>query len=106
MRRPADGSGLSAVHSDGAALGWDTWGNTWLRIAHAIALNGRETILAGRLRNRPSWRGSSTDTAVAKQLEFAAWLRSHIQPCYDTSLQGPAETARRVATWVRRYLSR
>jgi len=27
-----------------AELGWDTWRNTWLRLAHAIALNGRVTV--------------------------------------------------------------
>ena len=81
-----------------AALGWDTWRNTWLRLAHAIALNGRvtvlcgsllpsqleslparklvgpirfctldcpDTVLAGRLRRRPSWRGTSTQDAIA-----------------------------------------
>jgi len=32
-----------------AALGWDTWRNTWLRLAHAIALNGRVTVLCGSL---------------------------------------------------------
>jgi hypothetical protein len=32
-----------------AALGWETFGNTWLRLAHAIALNGRVTVLCGSL---------------------------------------------------------
>jgi len=32
-----------------AMLGWDTWRNTWLRLAHGIALNGRVTILCGSL---------------------------------------------------------
>jgi gluconate kinase len=32
-----------------AALGWDTWRNTWLQLAHAIALNGRATVLCGSL---------------------------------------------------------
>jgi RNase adaptor protein for sRNA GlmZ degradation len=32
-----------------AALGWDTWRNTWLQLAHAIALNGRATMLCGSL---------------------------------------------------------
>jgi len=116
-----------------AALGWDTWRNTWLRLAHAIALNGRvtvlcgslmpdqleplparklvgpirfctldcpDTILAGRLRRRPAWRGTSTDDAIARHQRFAAWLRAHIQPCYDTSQQTPAETAGHIATWI------
>lgn len=32
-----------------AALGWDTWRNTWLQLAHVIALNGRATVLCGSL---------------------------------------------------------
>jgi len=32
-----------------AALGWDTWGNTWLRLAHGVALNGRVTVLCGSM---------------------------------------------------------
>ena len=32
-----------------AALGWDTWRNTWLQLADAIALNGRATVLTGSL---------------------------------------------------------
>ena len=31
------------------ALGGDAWRNTWLRLAHAIALNGRVTALCGSL---------------------------------------------------------
>ena len=32
-----------------AALGWDNWRNTWLQLAHAIALNDRTTVLLGSL---------------------------------------------------------
>jgi len=32
-----------------AALGWETWRDTWLRLAHAVALNGRVTVLCGSL---------------------------------------------------------
>jgi hypothetical protein len=30
-----------------AALGWDVWRNTWLQLAHAVALNGQATLLCG-----------------------------------------------------------
>ena len=30
-----------------AALGWDTWRNTWLQLTHAAALGGRVTLLTG-----------------------------------------------------------
>jgi hypothetical protein len=32
-----------------AALGWDTWRNTWLQLTHASALGGRPTVLTGSL---------------------------------------------------------
>ena len=32
-----------------AALGWDTWRNTWLQLAHAAALGGQPTVLTGAL---------------------------------------------------------
>jgi hypothetical protein len=32
-----------------AAPSWDTWRNTWLQLAHAIAWNGRATVLCGSL---------------------------------------------------------
>ncbi len=30
-----------------AALGWETWRNTWLQLAHAVALGGQATVLTG-----------------------------------------------------------
>jgi hypothetical protein len=32
-----------------AALGWDTWRNTWLQLTHAVAVGGRATVLTGSL---------------------------------------------------------
>ena len=121
-----------------AALGWDTWRDTWLQLAHAIALNGRATVLCGsllpdqieglparrlvgpihfcnldcpdavladRLRNRPAWRGSSKEPAIAEHQRFAAWLRTHIQPTFDTSSQPPAQVADHIANWIRPLLA-
>ena len=32
-----------------AALGWEVWRNTWLRVVHEVALNGRVSVLCGSL---------------------------------------------------------
>jgi hypothetical protein len=121
-----------------AALGQDAFRSTWLRLAHAIALNGRATVLCGsllpsqldalparkligpirfctldcpdaviaeRLRSRPSWRGASEESVIAEHQRFAAWLRVHIQPCYDTSLLAPAAVARHIANWISQNLA-
>ena len=116
-----------------AALGWDVWRNTWLQLAHSIALNGRSTVLCGslmpdqltglparclvgplhfctldcpdeilaaRLRARPAWRGFD-DALVVQHQKFAGWLRGHIAPSFDTSVETPEAVARRIAEWVR-----
>lgn len=120
-----------------AALGWEIWRDSWLRVAHGEALHGRVTVLCGslmpdqldavparkllgpihfcdldcpdevlaaRLRARPSWRHSALEAAIAEHQRFAGWLRTNIQPCFDTSAQAPAETAAQIATWVERHL--
>jgi len=117
-----------------AALGWDTWRNTWLQLAHAAALGGHITVLtgsltpdqldrlparrlvgeirfalldcpddvlAGRLRARPAWRGSSSEEAIAEHQRFAAWLRARITPSFDTGTAEPAEVAGQLAAWVK-----
>jgi len=120
-----------------AALGWEVWRNTWLRLVHEVALNGRvsvlcgslqpdqlehlparrligpvyccvldcpDAVLASRLRSRPSWRGTSTETAIAEHQRYAAWLKATIDPCFDTSLHTPGQTADQIATWIRRQM--
>jgi gluconate kinase len=64
-----------------------------------------DAVIAERLGSRPSWRFTSKETEVAEHQRFAAWLRTHIQPCYDTSLLSPAETAGHIATWVRQNVA-
>jgi hypothetical protein len=32
-----------------AALGWEVWRNTWLRVVHEVARNGRVSVLCGSL---------------------------------------------------------
>jgi hypothetical protein len=105
-----------------AALGWDTWRNTWLQLAHAIALNGRASVLCGsllpaqleglparrlaeRLRARPDWRGSSHEANIVEHQCFAAWLRQQIRPTFDTSALSVDAVAGRVAGWVRQLLA-
>jgi len=121
-----------------AALGWDTWRNTWLRLAHGVAMNGRVTVLCGsllpsqledlparkllgpihfcnldcpdevlaaRLRARPSWRHDSIETTIGEHERFAAWLRAHIRPSWDTSVHTPAGAAGLIAAWVRGMLA-
>jgi ribosomal protein S27AE len=120
-----------------AALGWETWRNTWLQLAHAAALGGRVTVLtgsltpdqlerlparkligpihfalldcpddvlAGRLRARPAWRGSSTEAKLVEHQRFAAWLRARITPSFDTGSSSAAEVAGQVAGWVQALL--
>jgi hypothetical protein len=120
-----------------AALGWDMWRDTWLRVAHGNALNGRPTVLCtsllpsqledlparkllgpiyfgnldcpddvleARLRARPAWRHTNTDEAVLNHQRFAAWLREHIDPSWDTSTLTVEEAAARIAAWVRSRL--
>jgi hypothetical protein len=120
-----------------AALGWDLWRDTWLRIAHGVALSGRPTVLctsllpdqlenlparkllgpirfcnldcpddvlAARLLARPSWRHSSTGEAVLAHQRFAAWLREHIDPTWDTSTLTAGEAAEGIAAWIRPQL--
>ena len=120
-----------------AALGWDMWRDTWLRLAHGVAQGGRATVLctsllpsqleslparkllgpihfcnldcpddvlAARLRARPAWRHTNTEDAVLAHQRFAAWLREHIDPSWDTSGLSPEETAGRIADWIRPQL--
>jgi hypothetical protein len=68
---------------------------------HFCNLDCSAEVLARRLRARPSWRHSSIETSVVEHQRFAAWLRTHIEPCFDTSTQAPQEVAEHVAAWVR-----
>ena len=76
-----------------AALGWDTWRNTWLQLTHAIALNGRATVLCGSLLPdswnvyRPGgWSARSTSATLT------APMRSWLSGC---ALAQPGATGRR-----------
>lgn len=71
---------------------------------HFCTLDCPDDVIADRLRSRPSWRGTANQTVLAEHQRFAAWLRAHIRPCFDTSILSPAETASRIAAWVRQNL--
>jgi hypothetical protein len=64
-----------------------------------------DDILAARLRARPAWRNSGTEEVIATHQRFAAWLREHIDPTWDTSTLTPDQTAELIATWVRTHLA-
>jgi hypothetical protein len=69
---------------------------------HSCTLDCPDAVLAARLRERPAWRGTSTEAAITQHQRFGSWPRANIRPCYDTSQHSPAETAGQIATWVRR----
>jgi hypothetical protein len=71
---------------------------------HFCNLDCSDGLLADRLRARPAWRGSSAEAFITEHQRFAAWLRTHIHPTFDTSLLGADEVADRVANWVRPLL--
>ena len=71
---------------------------------HCCVLDCSDAVRASRLRARPAWRGTSTETAIADHQRYAAWLRANIDPCFDTGLLTPSQTADQVATWVRQQL--
>ena len=74
---------------------------------HFCNLDCPGELLASRLRARPSWRfwqQDSLETAIDDHQRFAAWLRTHIEPSFDTSTMSPEEVAGYVAAWIRDLL--
>ena len=74
--------------------------------AHYLGLVCDDDVLAARLRARPSWR-NTTDELVGEHVKFNRWLKEHAgatEPpvtLVDTTRAPVAETAARVASWVR-----
>jgi chloramphenicol 3-O-phosphotransferase len=68
---------------------------------HFANLDCPDDVLAARLRARPSWRHTNTEEAIANHQRFAAWLREHIDPTWDTSTMTPDQLAGRIAAWIR-----
>ncbi|WP_291409187.1 AAA family ATPase [Actinophytocola sp.] len=78
---------------------------------HYLALTCAPDVLAERLRSRPAWR-SWDEERIAEMLGFNDWVRAeaaHTKPpmtLLDTTGATPADTAARVAIWVRGLLDR
>lgn len=76
---------------------------------HYLALTCAPLVLAERLRARPAWRAWDEER-IAEMLEFNDWVlaeAAHTKPpmtLLDTSSATPADTAARVAAWVRGHL--
>jgi ribosomal protein S27AE len=68
---------------------------------HFALLDCPDDVLARRLRARPAWRDSSSESTIAEHQRFAAWLRARITPSFDTSIASAAEVANGLAAWVR-----
>ncbi|MDP8909714.1 MAG: ATP-binding protein [Chloroflexota bacterium] len=79
----------------------------YLGAIHYLALVCDASVLADRLRARPAWRDAGGDEFVARTVAFDTWIREHAattspaMTLLDTKSAGVAETARRVAAWVR-----
>ena len=76
---------------------------------HYLALTCAPAVLAARLRARPVWRAWDEER-IAEMLEFNDWVlanAAHTKPpmtLLDTTSAAPADTAARVASWVRAHL--
>jgi hypothetical protein len=91
-----------------AALGWDTWRNTWLQLTHAAALGGQITVLTGSLTpdqlERPAARrlvgpihfalSDCPDDLLAERLRARPTWRG-------TSSQAKITEHQRFAAWLR-----
>jgi len=67
---------------------------------HFALLDCPDDVLAGRLRARPAWRGTSSPAKITENQRFAAWLRARVTPSFDTSTVSAAQVAGRIAAWV------
>lgn len=72
---------------------------------HYLALVCDDTLLAERLRARPSWRESGDAGFIAGQQAFNHWLRDQEEPSppitrLDTSNASVPEAASAVALWI------
>jgi broad-specificity NMP kinase len=75
-------------------------------VVHYLGLTCEDETLKARLRARPSWR-NTTDELIDEHVKFNHWLRENASKTspqvtlIDTTDDSPAETAARVAAWIR-----
>lgn len=77
---------------------------------HRLALVCDDDILAGRLRARPQWRGSSEEAYVQAHIDFNRWFRETGPTLgittLDTTHSTLEETTAQVTDWIERAVSR
>jgi hypothetical protein len=79
----------------------------WMSDVSYAVLDCSDQERRARVQSRPRWGAVGLDEQpefAARQLEFAAWLREHLSPVFDTTDVSPTETAKAVAGWVRQEL--
>jgi hypothetical protein len=59
---------------------------------HFANLDCPDHVLAERLRARPAWRGSSSETKIAEYQRYAAWLRARIDPACWAPARWPSRS--------------
>ena len=78
---------------------------------HYLALVCADDVLAARLRRRPKWRDED-EKLIAEHLKLNRWLKENAATTtppvtlLDTSRDAPAETAARVAAWIKEKVKR
>jgi predicted ABC-type ATPase len=77
---------------------------------HYLAIVCDDELLQKRLRQRPAWRKSSTDTVLKEMMDFNRWLKAHAattnppMTLYDNSHRSIQESTQDVALWIRERL--
>jgi gluconate kinase/DNA-directed RNA polymerase subunit RPC12/RpoP len=66
---------------------------------YSCLLDCPDAVLVERLRARPAWRGTD-EQFVTRQLGFAAWLRTRIEPSFASYAREPHAVADQVADWI------
>jgi len=82
----------------------------WFTGVHILSLVCDDEVLAGRLRERPAWRGTREEPFIAAQLRFNAWNRAQRAlpdpplTLLDTTDATPEDAAAAAWRWLERAL--